>query len=89
MCANHIHDIKAFFKGHQLTITARTEDEVDVDAIMEKIDKMSSSSVISERTADFEEDIGPVVCCCSIYRILNHCNASSPLRTNALNLGPH
>lgn len=36
-CANHIRDIERLLKGAHITINARSEEDVEVDLIMEKL----------------------------------------------------
>ena len=36
-CANHIHEVAKIFTGAQLTLTARCEDDIDLDRIMKKL----------------------------------------------------
>lgn len=42
-CANHIRDIQKLFTGAHLTINARTEDDVDADLIMAKMNAVGSA----------------------------------------------
>ncbi|OQV21487.1 putative PHD finger protein 14 [Hypsibius exemplaris] len=50
ICSNHIRPVTALFKGVNVTLTARTEEEVEPSAILEKVAKASSS------TFDFDTD---------------------------------
>ena len=42
--AMHFRDVEKFFVGHHVTMTVRNEDELDVDHIMEKVAKSSSTT---------------------------------------------
>lgn len=44
LCATHLRDITNYFHGAHVTINARNDDEVDLDEIMEKVAKASSSN---------------------------------------------
>ena len=43
-CANHIRDIERLLKGAHITINARSEEEVEVDLIMEKLARATASA---------------------------------------------
>ncbi|XP_014675039.1 PREDICTED: drebrin-like protein B [Priapulus caudatus] len=43
-CASHLRDVTNLFHGAHVTINARTDDDVEVDAIMDKISKSTVSS---------------------------------------------
>lgn len=43
-CANHIRDIETLLKGAHITISARCEEDVEVDLIMEKLSRATGSS---------------------------------------------
>ncbi|GAU96191.1 hypothetical protein RvY_07674 [Ramazzottius varieornatus] len=43
ICSNHIRPVSALFKGTHVTITARTEDEVEPAAILAKVSNASAS----------------------------------------------
>lgn len=47
-CANHIRDVQKLFTGAHLTINARTEDEVDNDLIVRKIEAVGSAYSFKE-----------------------------------------
>ncbi len=55
VCANHIPHVASFFRGSHLSITARTEDDVDPEVIMEKVVK-STGSVYQFSTPKMESD---------------------------------
>ncbi|XP_066277674.1 uncharacterized protein [Branchiostoma lanceolatum] len=42
-CANHVRDVGNFFHGAHVTVNARDEDDVEPEAIMEKVAKSTSS----------------------------------------------
>lgn len=62
-CANHLSDIQKFFKGIHVTVNARTEEEVDEEAILDKVAKASGSSYNFGRieAREDEQTSGPVV----------------------------
>lgn len=62
-CANHLSAIQKFFKGIHVTVNARTEDEVDEEAILDKVAKASGSTYNFNRIESREDEApkGPVV----------------------------
>ena len=42
--ALHLRDVEKFFVGHHVTMTVRNEDELDMDQILEKVAKSSSTT---------------------------------------------
>lgn len=42
-CANHVRDVKRFFKNHHIAIVARNEDEVQANEIMKAVLKTTSN----------------------------------------------
>ncbi|XP_003739768.1 drebrin-like protein B [Galendromus occidentalis] len=61
-CANHLAEVERFFKGHQLTINARSDDEVEPRAILEQLVKCCAAASI-QRASDSIVDnpsAGPV-----------------------------
>lgn len=58
-CANHIRDVGNFFKGAHVTITARTEEEVDSQIIIDKVSK-STGSAYSFKERSEHTSSGPV-----------------------------
>jgi len=42
-CANHVRDVKRFFKNHHIAIVARNEDEVQAGEIMKQVLKTTSN----------------------------------------------
>ncbi|XP_011694261.1 PREDICTED: drebrin-like protein isoform X2 [Wasmannia auropunctata] len=60
-CANHIRDIEKLLKGAHITITARSEDDVEVDVIMEKLARATASAYkFNEPRSENEGNTGPV-----------------------------
>ncbi|KYN42772.1 Drebrin-like protein [Trachymyrmex septentrionalis] len=60
-CANHIRDIEKLLKGAHITITARSEDDVEVDAIMEKLARATASAYkFNEPRSENEGHTGPI-----------------------------
>lgn len=45
-CANHLAEVERFFKGHQLTINARSDDEVEPRAILDLLIKCCAAASI-------------------------------------------
>lgn len=43
ICANHLLDVERFFTGHHLTISARNDEEVEPDSIIEKVANSGSA----------------------------------------------
>lgn len=60
-CANHITDVRNFFKGAHVTMNARTEEEVDSQIIIDRVSK-STGSAYSFKERSEHEHAGPVVC---------------------------
>ncbi|KAG7205403.1 hypothetical protein KM043_007397 [Ampulex compressa] len=60
-CANHIRDVEKLLKGAHITITARSEDDVEVDTIMEKLARATASDYkFNEPRGENEGHTGPV-----------------------------
>ncbi|KAG5313091.1 DBNL protein, partial [Pseudoatta argentina] len=60
-CANHIRDVEKLLKGAHITITARSEDDVEVDAIMEKLARATASAYkFNEPRSENEGHTSPV-----------------------------
>ena len=69
-CTNHLGAIQKFFKGIHITVNARTEDEVDEEAIIDKVAKATGSIYNFSRLESREdESSGPVV---NIFFVLPH-----------------
>lgn len=60
-CANHIRDVEKLLKGAHITIAARSEDDVEVDCIMEKLARSTASAFkFNEPRGENEVQTGPV-----------------------------
>ncbi|XP_064465919.1 drebrin-like protein [Ornithodoros turicata] len=59
-CANHFMDIAKFFKGSNITITARTEEDVEPGLILEKVSKCTASKFNFKERSDPTENSKPV-----------------------------
>ena len=59
-CARHLPDLYKIFKVH-LTINARTEDEVEPDAILEAVGKATSTSYDFNDRSEIMDKSTPVV----------------------------
>lgn len=60
-CANHIRDVEKLLKGAHITITARSEDDVEVDAIMGKLARATASAYkFNEPRGENEGHTGPI-----------------------------
>ena len=44
LCATHLRDVQGYFRGAHLTLNARNDDEVDLDEILAKVGKASTSN---------------------------------------------
>ncbi|KOC65688.1 Drebrin-like protein [Habropoda laboriosa] len=60
-CANHIRDVEKLLKGAHITLTARSEDDVEVDSIMDKLARATASAYkFNEPRGENEGNTGPV-----------------------------
>jgi len=59
-CAMHLPDVARYLAGSHLTISLRNEDEVEVDEILEKVSKTSSSFNFKEKPMGMEHSPEPV-----------------------------
>ncbi|XP_020289438.1 drebrin-like protein isoform X2 [Pseudomyrmex gracilis] len=60
-CANHIRDVERLLKGAHITITARSEDDVEVDVVMEKLARATASAYkFNEPRGENEGHTGPI-----------------------------
>lgn len=60
-CANHIRDVEKLLKGAHITITARSEDDVEVDTIMAKLARATASAYkFNEPRGENEGHTGPI-----------------------------
>lgn len=74
-CANHIRDIEKLLKGAHITITARSEDDVEVDTIMEKLARATASAYkFNEPRSENEGNTGPVGTTYRRYLIFLSCD---------------
>ena len=48
-----LRDVQKYFHGHHITINARSEDEVCIDDILEKVSKASASKFNFNGKCDF------------------------------------
>jgi hypothetical protein len=60
ICANHVKDVGAFFRGAHVTIHARNEEEVEPAVILDKVAKASSTKLDFKDRSDIVENTGPV-----------------------------
>ncbi|XP_029016703.1 drebrin-like b isoform X3 [Betta splendens] len=72
ICANHVSSMANFLKGAHVTINARAEEDVEPEAIMEKVAKASGAnySFHKERSSRFQ-DSGPQGPVGSVYQKTN------------------
>lgn len=59
-CANHFMDIANFFKGSHITITARTEDDIEPALILDKVSKCTASTFNFRERSDPTESSKPI-----------------------------
>lgn len=60
-CANHIRDVERLLKGAHITLTARSEDDVEIDSVMEKLARATASAYkFNEPRGENEGNTGPV-----------------------------
>ncbi|KAF0310124.1 Drebrin-like protein [Amphibalanus amphitrite] len=60
-CTNHMRDVAALLHGHHLTVHARDEDEVDEQAILEKLVRAGSSAYnFKQRSTETSPQSKPV-----------------------------
>lgn len=60
-CANHFRDIEQLFKGAHITITARSEEDVEVDVIMTQLARATASAYkFNEPRGENEVHTGPI-----------------------------
>jgi len=51
MCANHVNDVKRFFKAHHMSICVRNEEDVTEDEIMKQVTKTTANFTFVQPTA--------------------------------------
>ncbi|TRY81611.1 hypothetical protein DNTS_031007 [Danionella cerebrum] len=58
-CANHVSSMANFLKGAHVTINARAEEDVEPDAVMEKVSKASGANYNFHKESSRFKDAGP------------------------------
>uniref|UniRef100_A0A8C8DY50 Drebrin-like b n=1 Tax=Oryzias sinensis TaxID=183150 RepID=A0A8C8DY50_9TELE len=72
MCANHVLSMANFLKGAHVTINARAEEDVEPEAIMQKVAKASGANYsFHKETASRFQDSGPQGPVGSVYQKTN------------------
>uniref|UniRef100_A0A3Q3EY69 Drebrin-like b n=1 Tax=Kryptolebias marmoratus TaxID=37003 RepID=A0A3Q3EY69_KRYMA len=72
ICANHVSSIANFLKGAHVTVNARADEDVEPDAIMEKVAKASGANYsFHKETASRFQDSGPQGPVGSVYQKTN------------------
>ncbi|XP_071946970.1 drebrin-like protein [Antedon mediterranea] len=60
-CARHVSDVAKLFRGAHVTINARTEDDVEIDELVQKVAKASGANYsFHKETSKPQPAIGPV-----------------------------
>ncbi|XP_054853608.1 drebrin-like protein isoform X2 [Eublepharis macularius] len=70
-CANHVSTVANFLKGAHVTINARAEEDVEPDAIMEKVAKASGANYNFHKEGSRFLDAGPQAPVGSVYQKTN------------------
>ncbi|XP_051950500.1 drebrin-like b isoform X2 [Xyrauchen texanus] len=70
-CANHVSAIANFLKGAHVTINARAEEDVEPDAIMQKVAKASGANYSFHKESNRFKDAGPQGPVGSVYQKTN------------------
>lgn len=74
-CANHVSDVKSFFKGIHVTINARTDEDVDPDLILQTVAKATAGDGVKvSGSSEMEANVGPVVSGSLAWRKFNFLN---------------
>lgn len=60
ICANHLRDIERFFKGANVTVNARTEEEVEPELILKKVANAGSAYSFKAPRSDTQEPRLPI-----------------------------
>lgn len=68
-CANHIRDIEKLLKGAHITINARSEEDVEVDLIMEKLARATGSAYKFKEPRG--QDVGNSLPVGTVYKRVN------------------
>ncbi|XP_062995300.1 drebrin-like protein isoform X2 [Elgaria multicarinata webbii] len=70
-CANHVSSVANFLKGAHVTINARADEDVEPDAIMEKVSKASGANYNFHKEGSKFQDSGPQAPVGSVYQKTN------------------
>ncbi|XP_056628793.1 drebrin-like b isoform X4 [Triplophysa dalaica] len=70
-CANHVSTMGNFLKGAHVTINARAEEDVEPDAIMQKVGKASGANYSFHKESNRFRDTGPQGPVGSVYQKTN------------------
>ncbi|XP_041088406.1 drebrin-like protein B isoform X2 [Polyodon spathula] len=71
LCANHVSSMANFLKGAHVTINARSDDDVEPEAIMQKVAKASGANYSFHKESDRFRDAGPQGPVGSVYQKTN------------------
>ncbi|KAJ7994235.1 hypothetical protein DPEC_G00263790 [Dallia pectoralis] len=71
LCANHVSAMANFLKGAHVTINARAEEDVEPDAIMQKVAKASGANYSFHKESNKFRDAGPQGPVGSVYQKTN------------------
>ncbi|XP_037693156.1 drebrin-like protein isoform X2 [Choloepus didactylus] len=70
-CANHVSTMANFLKGAHVTVNARAEEDVEPEAIMQKVAKASGANYNFHRESSRFQDTGPQAPVGSVYQKTN------------------
>ncbi|XP_042330175.1 drebrin-like protein isoform X2 [Sceloporus undulatus] len=70
-CANHVSSVANFLKGAHVTINARADEDVEPEAIMEKVAKASGANYNFHKEGSKFQDAGPQAPVGSVYQKTN------------------
>ncbi|XP_057177942.1 drebrin-like a isoform X2 [Triplophysa rosa] len=68
ICANHVHSMGIFLRGAHVTINARSEDDVEPSAIMEKVSKGSGVNYNTHKESNQNSNYEPPGRVGSVYK---------------------
>ncbi|XP_019110939.1 drebrin-like b isoform X6 [Larimichthys crocea] len=71
LCANHVSSMANFLKGAHVTINARAEEDVEPEAIMQKVAKASGANYSFHKESSRFQDSGPQGPVGSVYQKTN------------------
>ncbi|XP_036382518.1 drebrin-like b isoform X5 [Megalops cyprinoides] len=71
LCANHVSSMANFLKGAHVTINARAEEDVEPEAIMQKVAKASGANYSFHKESNRFRDTGPQGPVGSVYQKTN------------------